>query len=112
VRPAHTQVAVERDGRLVAERAASLPPAFAEHDSHMPDDVEVSHVQAHELVPAHPCVEKHSDDGSVPTLLEDLAGAGGEERPQLVIGQYGYRLLGHDQRFDVGHRVLVDLALL
>jgi hypothetical protein len=63
----------------------------------------VGELEVDQLGPAGAGVEQQHDHGGVPAGLEALAGAGGQESAQPVVGDHRYRLVGHHRRPHLGH---------
>ncbi len=64
-----------------------------------------------ELADAHPGVDEQAQDGLVAQVVEVLAGAGREQRPELVVAQHGDGHLGEHRRRHLRHRRDRDLLL-
>jgi hypothetical protein len=68
--------------------------------------------QAGQLGSADASVDQEQDDGGIPTSLEGLAGAHGDQPAEAVLGDNRDGLLGDAGRLDLGHGILDDLVFL
>jgi len=101
---AKPQVAIERLGGLVAERAGPRSTALAHDDRDLLVHVDVVELEAGELGPPHAGVEEEPDDRRVAAGVEVGPGTGVEDRLELLVAQDRRRLLGHDRRRHPLHR--------
>src|SRR5438552_2184334 len=83
--PSHTQVAVERKRRLVAERRRSHVSTLAGDQSHVEIKVQVGELKAGNFRPPHACIDHQAKDGVVSTLVKTLALCHLDERPQVAL---------------------------
>jgi hypothetical protein len=83
------QVAVQGGPGRVAERQRPLAAALAQHRQHVQVQVEVGEREVDQLGPAGAGVNQQHEHGGVPAGLEALAGAGGQQPPQPVVGITG-----------------------
>jgi hypothetical protein len=87
-----------------------LAAALAEHQQHVQVEVQVGHLGAHQLGAARPHVDQQQDQRGVAAVLEALAGAGGQQPAQPILGHNRDRLLRDDRRAQPGHRAGGELA--
>src|SRR6266480_568191 len=67
--------------------------------------------QARHAFKSHAGVQEEPDDRGVPPVAEAFVGAVGQQMPDVIIRQNGYRLLRDLRRTHLGHRRSGDLAL-
>src|SRR6266511_6303993 len=89
-----SEVAIERQDRLPAERECALSVALAGHPGYVVVEVDVLDPHAGDLGKTRAGIEQDHDDRGVPPRLEGLAGADGEQPLERVVRQDGYRLFG------------------
>jgi hypothetical protein len=106
------QVAVQGGAGLVPERQRPLAAALAQHQQHVQVQIHVGELEVDQLGPAGAGVDQQHDHGGVPAGLEALAGAGGQEPAQAVVGDHRDRLVGHDRRAHLGHRAGRELVFV
>ncbi len=105
------QVAVERLGGTGPERQQAFLPALAEHPADLLVKVNVRDGQAGDLRQPAPGVDQQPEQRGVTAVDQPPAGAGGEQRAELVVCQDRHGPFWHDGRDGAGHRVGVDLLL-